>query len=69
MIIKKFFKNLEKKENELLETCDSNYVNKRKVSTGLFIFNFIVLVFIKYIIRFGKLIFPADKNEFEDIRY
>ena len=27
------------------------------------------LVFIKYIIRFGKLIFPSDKNEFEDIRY
>ena len=69
MRIKKFFKNLEKKENELLETCDSNYVNKRKVSTILFIFTFIVLVFIKYIIRFGKLIFPADKNEFEDIRY
>ena len=69
MRIKKFFKNLEKKENELLETCDSNYVNKRKVSTRLFIFTFIVLVFIKYIIRFGKLIFPADKNKFEDIRY
>ena len=69
MRIKKFFKNLEKKENELLETCDSNYVNKRKVSTRLFIFTFIVLVFIKYIIRFGKLIFPVDKNEFEDIRY
>ena len=69
MRIKKFFKNLEKKENELLETCDSNYVNKRKVSTRLFIFTFIVLVFIKYIIRFGKLIFPSDKNEFEDIRY
>ena len=64
MRIKKFFKNLEKKENELLETLDSNYV-----STRLFIFTFIVLVFIKYIIRFGKLIFPADKNEFEDIRY
>ena len=69
MRIKKFFKNLEKKENELLEMFDSNYVNKRKVSTRLFIFTFIVLVFIKYIIRFGKLIFPADKNEFEDIRY
>ena len=64
MRIKKFFKNLEKKENELLETLDSNYV-----STRLFIFTFIVLVFIKYIIRFGKLIFPSDKNEFEDIRY
>lgn len=64
MRIKKFFKNLEKKENELLETLDSNYV-----STRLFIFTFIVLVFIKYIIRFGKLIFPADKNEFEDYRY
>lgn len=69
MRIKNFFKNLEKKENELLDTLDSNYVNKRKVSTILFIFTFIVLVFIKYIIRFGKLIFPADKNEFEDIRY
>ena len=69
MRIKNFFKNLEKKENELLDTLDSNYVNKRKVSTRLFIFTFIVLVFIKYIIRFGKLIFPADKNEFEDIRY
>jgi len=69
MRIKKFFKNLEKKENELLEMFDSNYVNKRKVSTRLFIFTFIVLVFIKYIIRFGKLIFPVDKNEFEDIRY
>ena len=64
MRIKKFFKNLEKKENELLETLDSNYV-----STRLFIFTFIVLVFIKYIIRFGKLIFPKDKNEFEDFRY
>ena len=69
MRIKKFFKILEKKENELLEMFDSNYVNKRKVSTRLFIFTFIVLVFIKYIIRFGKLIFPADKNEFEDYRY
>ena len=69
MRIKKFFKNLEKKENELWEMFDSNYVNKRKVSTRLFIFTFIVLVFIKYIIRFGKLIFPVDKNEFEDIRY
>jgi len=69
MRIKNFFKNLEKKENELLDTLDSNYVNKRKVSTRLFIFTFIVLVFIKYIIRFGKLIFPVDKNEFEDIRY
>ena len=69
MRIKNFFKNLEKKENELLDTLDSNYVNKRKVSTRLFIFTFIVLVFIKYIIRFGKLIFPSDKNEFEDIRY
>ncbi|MDA7549812.1 hypothetical protein N8719_02240 [Flavobacteriaceae bacterium] len=69
MRIKNFFKNLEKKENELLDTLDSNYVNKRKVSTILFIFTFIVLVFIKYIIRFGKLIFPSDKNEFEDIRY
>ena len=69
MRIKNFFKNLEKKENELLDTLDSNYVNKRKVSTILFIFTFIVLVFIKYIIRFGKLIFPVDKNEFEDIRY
>ena len=64
MRIKNFFKNLEKKENELLDTLDSNYV-----STRLFIFTFIVLVFIKYIIRFGKLIFPADKNIFEDIRY
>jgi hypothetical protein len=64
MRIKNFFKNLEKKENELLDTLDSNYV-----STRLFIFTFIVLVFIKYIIRFGKLIFPADKNEFEDFRY
>lgn len=69
MRIKKFFKNLEKKENELLEMFDSNYVNRPKVSTRLFIFTFIVLVFIKYIIRFGKLIFPADKNEFEDLRY
>ena len=64
MRIKNFFKNLEKKENELLDTLDSNYV-----STRLFIFTFIVLVFIKYIIRFGKLIFPSDKNEFEDFRY
>jgi hypothetical protein len=63
MRIKKFFKNLEKKEHEFLETLDSD------LSLRLFIFNFIVLVFIKYIIRFGKLIFPADKNEFDDIRY
>ena len=63
MRIKNFFKNLEKKEHELLETLDSD------LSLRLFIFNFIVLVFIKYIIRFGKLIFPADKNEFDDIRY
>lgn len=63
MRIKKFFKNLEKKEHELLETWDSD------LSSRLFIFNFIVLVFIKYIIRFGKLIFPTDKNEFDDIRY
>jgi hypothetical protein len=71
MRIKKFFKNLEKKENELLETWDSGMVkqNRDNISTRLFIFNGIVLVFIKYIIRFGKLIFPADKNEFEDIRY
>ncbi len=69
MRIKKFFKYLEKKEHELLETWDTDYMSKRKVSTRLFIFAFIVLVFIKYIIRFGKLIFPADKNEFEDIRY
>ena len=63
MRIKNFFKNLEKKEHELLETLDSD------LSLRLFIFNFIVLVFIKYIIRFGKLIFPSDKNEFEDLRY
>jgi hypothetical protein len=71
MRIKKFFKNLEKIENELLETWDSGMVkqNRDNISTRLFIFNGIVLVFIKYIIRFGKLIFPADKNEFEDIRY
>ena len=71
MRIKKFFKNLEKKENELLETWDSGMVkqNRDNISTRLFIFNGIVLVFLKYIIRFGKLIFPKDKNEFEDIRY
>ena len=71
MRIKKFFKNLEKKENELLETWDSGMVkqNRDNISTRLFIFNGIVLVFLKYIIRFGKLIFPSDKNEFEDIRY
>jgi len=71
MRIKKFFKNLEKKENELLETWDSGMVkqNRDNISTRLFIFNGIVLVFLKYIIRFGKLIFPKDKNEFDDWRY